>query len=408
MSAFLLPPLPEPSSALRPLLVGSAARLVRGGAGLHMRPELWLREAPETDVAGWAVRVVPDDEVRGALAARGVPLDAFAVSPDGAVVSDPLGGLADLEARRVRLPAADALAADPSLLVNTIALVSEVAAHLEAPVINGITDRSGAVLRADRDALRRALTRLLVGRRPGGGLQLLRRTGLLPLVLPEVAALVDFHRSSRHHHKDVWRHTVQVVKQAMPRPLIRWAALLHDIAKVHTRSYAPGSKVHFFQHDELGAQMVEGIAARLRFPAELGARVRELVFFHLRANLYDRSWTDSAIRRFAAEVGPCLPDLLQLSRADVTSKRAGRRREAICNLHQLRHRVAAVEAADAARRPLVPKGLGALIISELGVRAGPRVGELRRACEQAVRDGELPGAPDAAACITWLRSVVAA
>ena len=400
-SSVLLPPLPPAAAPLRPLLVGAAARLGRGGAPLHMPPELWLRES--VDAPGWAVRVVPDDALEAALRHRAVPMDAFAIDPAGHVVCDPLDGASALAERRITLPDPDALVADPSLVVNVVALAGELAVRLDEPLITRLADRCGLVLRADRDALRDALTRLLVGRRPAAGLNLLRRTGVLPLVLPEVAALIDFHRSSRFHHKDVWDHTLQVVKQALPNPVIRWAALLHDVGKTHTRSFGPGKKVHFFRHDELGAVMVEGIAARLRFPEDLATRVRELVFHHLRANLYDRAWSDTAVRRFAVEIGPALPQLLDLSRADVTSKRVGRRRQAMYNLHHLRSRIAEVRALDAARKPLVPKGLGALIIEQLGVAPGPEIGELRRACEQAVRDGELPEAPAAEACIAWLQ-----
>ena len=403
MSPVLLPPLPSTVQGLRPLYVGAAARLGRGGAGLHMAPEVWLREAPPGPVHGWDARVVADEDVEPTLVARAVPVDAFAVSPEGEVV-DPLGGVADLERRCVRLPDPDAITADPSLLVNVVAMAGELAVRPDDAALATLADRAGLVLRADRDALREAMTRLLVGRRPAGGLGLLQKCGVLPLVLPEVSALVDFHRSSRHHHKDVWRHTLQVVRQAMPRPTIRWAALLHDVGKVHTRSFGPGQKVHFFRHDELGALLVEGIAARLRFPAELADPVRELVLLHLRANLYDRSWSDSAIRRFTVEIGDAMPSLLDLSRADVTSRRPGRRREAMYNLFHLRGRIAEVRALDRARRPLVPKGLGARIIADLGVPPGREIGELRRACEQAVREGELPESPGADACIEWLRA----
>ncbi len=418
MQPARLPALPPGLTGLAPVYVGAAARIHRGGSALHQPPELWVRCAqpalraacPELApdeaspehwrVGEWRVRAVED--VEAALLERGVPLDAFAVAPDGTVI-DPLGGLPDLASGRIRVPEKGRLEADPSLLVQTLALSSELARPLEEEGLATLADAAGLVLRADRHRLREALTRLLLGRRPAAGLQVLRRTGLLPLVLPEVSALVDFHKSSLHHHKDVWRHTLQVVMQAVPRPEIRWAALLHDIAKTHTRSYAPGKKVHFFRHDELGALMVEGILARLRFPEALGERIRVLVLHHLRANLYDPAWSDSAVRRFAAEMGDVLPDLLALSRADVTSKRVGRRREAMHHLRDLAVRVAAVKAQDAARKPVVPKGLGTAIIRDLRVAPGPRVGDLRRACEEAVRAGDLGADPTVEACVAWLR-----
>ena len=164
--------------------------------------------------------------------------------------------------------------------------------------------------------------------------------------------------------------------------------------------------MHFFRHDELGALMFEGIAARLDFPPTMAERIRLLVLNHLRAGMYLPEWSDAAVRRFGQEMGPLLEDLLHLSRADVTSRRPGKRRSAMYSLFALRSRIDAVRAADAAAQPQVPKGLGAVIIRALGVPPGPRVGELRRWCEAAVRDGRLPPAPDLEACLQFLRTAV--
>ena len=260
-------------------------------------------------------------------------------------------------------------------------------------------------MRVDRAVQRDALTRLLTGRRPDEALKLLARARVLNFVLPEVVALIDFHRSSRHHHKDVWAHTCQVVRQTLPRPQLRWAALLHDVGKVYTRGYGPGRTVQFLRHDELGALIFEGIATRLALPAAFAETVHALVLHHLRANLYSPEWSDSAVRRFAIDIGPLTEDLIALSRADCTTGRRARRREAMRNLYQLRERITSVQAADAARRPAVPKGLGRAIIDRLGVSPGPGVGELRRACEAAVRSGVLPEAPQIDDCIAWIAAV---
>lgn len=353
-------------------------------------------------VAGVHVQAAPDGLEAG-LRRRGVLLDAVGLRPDGGFL-DPLGGRAALAEERLDwvTPVDEPSAALVGLRV--LALASELGvapspAHLEA-----LSDSPAAVLRADREQVRETLTGLLVGRRPAEALDVLERTRILNFVLPEVAALVDFHRSSRFHHKDVWDHTCTVVRQAVPRPIIRWAALLHDIAKPYTRTYEPPREVHFFHHDELGAAMFDGLAARLRFPEVQATRIRALISNHLRANLYVRTWSESAVRRFGLEMGDLFDDLMHLSRADVTSKRAGRRREAIANLYDLRVRLARLQVEDALRKPQVPKGLGAAIISQLGVAPGPLVGDLRRVCEDAVRAGELPAAPEIDACIRFLRA----
>jgi len=421
MSPAKLPPISDALTALRPVRIGQAARLHLSGGTIHVRPEL---AAPGTAdaiidavpdavadpyrpgsllVDRWRVWPAPDG-VDALLGARPIPIDALGVRLDDTVI-DPLGGRADLDARRIRVPDR-AWSLDPSTILRAPALGSELAIRLDPTALEAMSEHAGQVFKAGREATRAALTDLLVGRRPAGALQVLARTGVLPLVLPEAAGLIDFHKSSRHHHKDVWNHTRQVVRQAVPDPIIRWAALVHDIGKTHTRSYAPKSKVHFFRHDELGALMFEGIAHRLRFPPAMGERIRLLVLHHLRAGLYTPSWSDAAVRRFAAEMGDLLDDLFKLSRADVTSKRPGRRRQVMYSLRRFRSRIERIQAADARARPRVPKGLGHLIIRELGVKPGPRVGALRQLCEVAARDGRLPPEPDTADCLRFLRAEV--
>lgn len=412
-----LPPIPQSLIPFDPLLVGTAARLALGGNSVHQRPTLWVTASaaavraadPDATVADdpahlrvgeWRVRAVqtPYAEL---LAERPVTLDALGQRLNGDII-DPVGGLADLRARTLKIHGD--ISAQPADVVDVLALASELAITPCNAVSATVAEFAGNTLRADRHRLRRALTRLLVGQRPSEALQWMADTGVLPLVLPEAAALIGFHRSSRFHHKDVWAHTRQVVKQAVPRVTVRWAALLHDIGKVHTRSFGPKRTVHFLLHDELGAIMSEGVLTRLHFPKGLATRIERLVRLHLRANLYVSAWSDAAIRRFTAEAGPALEELLLLSRADVTSKRTGRRRQAMYQLHELQSRVDAVRAADEARVPRVPKGLGKAIITDLGIKPGPAIGDLRQLCDAAARDGRLPAAPSIDECIAFLRA----
>src|SRR5206468_4660141 len=188
-------------------------------------------------------------------------------------------------------------------------------------------------------------------------LQWLHDAGLLKVWLPELEATVDFSQEAGRRHKDVWEHTKQVVRQSVPRPHVRWAALLHDIGKVPTRTFTPDGGVHFHRHSEVGARMFDDVARRFGFERTLKHKVRFLILHHLRANQYDGSWTDSAVRRFDREMGEHLPDLLDLSRADITSKRPGRREEALRSISQLAGRIAELRQEEA-RVPALPTGLG--------------------------------------------------
>ena len=203
--------------------------------------------------------------------------------------------------------------------------------------------------------------------------------------------MVGFHLSARHHHKDIWAHTCQVVQQAVPRPLIRWAALLHDIGKVSTRSFTEKGKVHFLRHDDVGAYMFEGIAIRLGFPEVMAERLRLLILHHLRPAMYSADWSEAAVRRFITSTAPVTDDLLDLGRADITSKRKATRKRAISNIFALRQRVEELRVRDAQKKPQVPTGLGRAIIDQLGIVPGPEVGVLRAKCEAAVRAGTLTG-----------------
>jgi len=396
---------------------GAAARARLGERSVRSRPEVLAHAGVEalsallpeatrrSDSSLWldavVVRAVPEGLERG-LRARGVRVDAVGVDPEGRVL-DPLGGVAALAAGDLGYMLSGDEASDAAIGLRILAVASELATAPSPALISAIADTAGLSLRVKPPLVFDLLDRLLLGRRPAEALDLVERTRLLGLILPEVASLVDLHRSSRYPHKDVWEHTRIVVRQAIPRADIRWGALLHDIGKPWTRTFEAPRTVHFLQHDELGANMLPGVAARLEFPPALTAQVQRLVLFHLRANLYLPTWTDAAIRRFAAEIGDTLEALLHLSRADVTSKRVGRRREAIANLHHLRTRVTEIEQADAARAPCVPKGLGAEIIRRLGIPAGPEIGILRRACEDAVRRGELPNDAEVDVYIEFLR-----
>jgi len=238
------------------------------------------------------------------------------------------------------------------------------------------------------EQLRTATEAILMSDGAPAGLQWLEEAGALRTVLPELHATINFSQEAGRRHKDVWEHTKQVVWQAAPRPLVRWAALLHDIGKVKTRTFTEDGKVHFHRHSEVGARMFEDISRRFRFERETSRTLRFLILNHLRPNQYVESWTDSAVRRFEREMGSYLPDLVDLSRADITSRRPGKRQTALGNLDALANRIDGVRAADAVQPPL-PGGIGDAIMDRFRLPPSRLIGDLKRALEAEISAGEL-------------------
>lgn len=241
------------------------------------------------------------------------------------------------------------------------------------------------------DDIRNQLDRMIVSEHADLGLDSLLDCGVLDILLPEVKQMVGFG-DGEWRHKDVWKHTKQVVRQAAPRLEVRWAALFHDIGKIKTRSFGPGGEVHFFGHAEVGARMFDKLERREGLFHDDGAlreTIRFLVLHHLRASQYDGQWTDSAIRRFAREMGTHLDDLLCLSRADITTKRPEKKRRGIDMINQLADRITVLAAEDAEIEPL-PKGVGNDIMKAFGIPPSRRVGDLKNALEAAVEAGEIP------------------
>ena len=240
--------------------------------------------------------------------------------------------------------------------------------------------------------VRTALDHVLMGENPESGLDGLLEGGILEVLLPEVSAMVGFG-DGEWRHKDIWKHTKQVVAQATPRLEVRWGALLHDIGKIKTRSIDDKGEVHFFAHAEVGARMFDKLQRRMPlFSTEetLREEIRFLILHHLRAAQYDASWTDAAVRRFAKEMGAHLEDLLCLSRADITTKRPEKKRRGLRQIDELRERVLKIQEEDA-RVPPLPKGLGTSISARFGVPPSPALGVVLRALTSAVEAGEVAG-----------------
>jgi poly(A) polymerase len=238
--------------------------------------------------------------------------------------------------------------------------------------------------------VRSRLDRVMMGEHADLGLDALLAGGVLDTLLPEVKAMVGFG-DGEWRHKDVWKHTKQVVIQSGDRLELRYGALFHDIGKVKTRSIAPNGEVHFFGHAEVGARMFDKLERRQHlFAADDALRetIRFLVLHHLRASQYDGKWTNSAVRRFAREMGARLDDLLCLSRADNTTKRPEKKRRGVALIDELGRRISDLAILDAKEPPL-PTGVGNEIMQAFGLPPSRLIGDIKRALEAAIEAGEI-------------------
>lgn len=325
------------------------------------------------------------------LARRDFSINAMAMTADRRLV-DPYGGARDLEEGILRTVGDPwtIFREDPLRTLRAARFIATLGMRPEPEVLEAMRELAGEILTVSRERWLLEMNRLLQGARVESALGYLADTGLLKHLLPEVQAMVEFRADQgKYHHKALWPHTLAVVVRTPPRLAVRWAALLHDAGKVTTRSVDPEGDVHFYGHESAGADLVDDVARRFRFNKALWQRVRALVLMHQRPALYEDTWTDAAIRRLVRDAGEMLEDLLDLSRADVTSHRPGVREAALARLAELEARAAELVQKDG-QGPLLPKGIGRMIMAHLGIEAGPRVGEVKARLEQAVLDGLLP------------------
>ncbi len=248
---------------------------------------------------------------------------------------------------------------------------------------------AAALATISRERVRDELDKILPGPAPGRGIApAVRARPCRRSRCPELLALRGM-RQETGRHKDVFTHTLQVLDRTPPRLALRWAALLHDIAKPRTLSLSANGEVHFFGHDALGERMARRILGDLHQPNELIERVSRLVGLHLRANAYDGSWTDGAVRRFVREVGEdLLEDLLALSRADVTTGRAERRLAIAERVAELEQRILELSAQeDIARLDSPLDGHALMQLFERG--PGPWIRPIKDHLREMVIDGEL-------------------
>lgn len=331
--------------------------------------------------------VVFGDTIEGDLRRRDLTVNAMAVRvPDFRFV-DPFSGLRDLHRRLLRTPIdpATSFGDDPLRMVRLARFASVLDAEADEEAVRAATDMADELLTVSAERIRDELVKLICGRRPRRGLELLLRTGLMDRILPEVAALRDC-RDPLHRHKDVEAHTIAVVENAIelehtlgpdaqvPDFVLRFAALMHDVGKPGTKEMHDRGLVTFHHHDVVGARLTRQRMRELRFDKETTKAVEQLVRMHLRFHTYKQGWTDSAVRRYVTDAGQQLHRLNALTRADVTTGNARRAARIQQRVDELEARVAELREQEEldAMRPAID---GNRVMQHLGIRPGRLVGE---------------------------------
>ncbi len=324
------------------------------------------------------------DTIEDDLVRRDFTVNAMAVELTGTErrFVDPYGGLAALAAGSLDTPATpeESFADDPLRMLRAARFVSQLGLTPAPRVIVAMTEMAGELARITRERVQAELSKLMLGRYPRRGIELMVDTGLCELVLPEVPAMrlaIDEHMQ----HKDVYTHSLVVMEQAIDREtdgpdlVLRLAALLHDIGKPDTRRKEQDGRVSFHHHEVVGAKMVRRRLRELRYSKQIIEDVAQLVFLHLRFHGYSGGeWTDSAVRRYVTDAGPLLDRLHKLVRSDCTTRNRRRAAALQRSYDSLEDRIAHLreqEALDAIRPDLD----GNEIMRMLGIPPSPLVGK---------------------------------
>lgn len=348
-----------------------------------------------------------DDLVRRDFTVNAMAVRVTAAGP--AEFHDPLGGLAALRRRELDTPAAPEVSFgdDPLRMLRAARFVSQLEFTVAPRVLAAMAAMAPQLGRITAERVAAELDKLLLGADPVAGIDLMVQTGLGDVVLPEVGAMrmaIDEH----HQHKDVYWHSLTVLRQAIdleddgPDLVLRWAALLHDIGKPATRKHEPDGGVSFHHHEVVGAKMARKRLRALKYSKQMVDDVSQLVYLHLRFHGYGGGkWTDSAVRRYVTDAGPLLSRLHKLVRADCTTRNKRRAARLQANYDDLEHRIVELaEKEDLAR--VRPDLDGNEIMEILGIPAGPQVGQAWQYLKELRLDrGPLPRDEAVAELLSW-------
>jgi putative nucleotidyltransferase with HDIG domain len=352
----------------------------------------------------WHVDLVTlrDGDIEADLAARDFTINAMAEPLAGGDVLDLHGGRADLEARVVRMVTAEALTEDPLRSLRAVRLITELDLTLDPATGAAVEANAAAIAQVAPERVFGELKRVVTAERARAGLELMDRFGLLAVVLPELTALKGVEQNV-FHHADVYEHTLEVLEAVaqleaaddeigalLREPLgdelthggaMRFAALLHDAAKPATRGWTPDGRVTFIGHDSAGADLARAVLRRLRASQRLSDYVAALTLHHLRLGflVHETPLDRRSIWRYLRATAPYSAEVTIFTIADRLATRGRNADEAIAAHVALARDVLGHALAD---RPAEPLIRGDELARELGIAAGPRLGELLAQLEE--------------------------
>ena len=326
---------------------------------------------------------------------------------------DPFDGMYDLEDCIIQTPLDPDItfSDDPLRMMRAIRFATQLGFNLTGECFDAIARNKDRIAIITRERIADELNKIMLSRRPSEGWLLLDKTGLLPLIFPELAALKGVETVNGRAHKDVFYHTLKVLdnvaelqKTATYQPTLadgtlwlRWAALLHDIGKPKSKKYEPKVGWTFYNHNYIGAKMVPKIFKAMKLPLnEKMDYVQKMVDLHMRPiNLIEETVTDSAVRRLLFEAGDDINDLMLLCNADITSRNQDKVKRFHDNYELVVQKMVELEERDRIRN-FQPPVMGDEIMAMFGLEPCALVGELKAAVKDAILDGLIPNEHDAA------------